>query len=75
MEYCKAVYEVYTPTRQLRMTDELAFRTYTWAQFRRLLDKIPAFEIAGLHDFTYNLDSPIHIGADTRDVVFVLRKR
>ena len=68
-------YDVYTPTRQLRLTDEIVFRTYTWPQFRGLLKKVPALEIAAIHDFAYNLDVQISMGASTEDVVFVLRRR
>jgi hypothetical protein len=68
------IYDIYTPTRHLRLTDEIVFRTYTWPQFRQLLKKVPALEIAAVHDFAYNLDEPTSITATTEDVVFVLRK-
>lgn len=68
-------YDVYTPTRQMRLIDEVLFRTYTWPQLRQLLKKVPALEIAALHDFTYDIEVPVEIDARTEDVVFVLRKR
>ena len=74
LEQCGMTYDVYTPTRHIRLTDAVVFRTYTWSQFRQLLQKIPAFEIAAVHDFSYNLDTSIRIGARTEDVVFILRR-
>ncbi len=73
-ERCGMIYDIYTPTRHLRLTDEIVFRTYTWRQFRCLLQKVPALEIAAVHDFAYNLDQQISINATTEDVVFILRK-
>ncbi len=73
-EHCGMVYDIFTPTRHLRLTDEIVFRTYTWAQLQRLFDQVPALEIAAVHDFAYNLDQQIAITATTEDVVFVLRK-
>jgi SAM-dependent methyltransferase len=67
--------DVYTPLRQFRLEDQLVFRTYTAAQFRRLLDRIPGLEMVGTYDFAYDIDQPIQIAAETEDVVFVLRKR
>jgi len=69
------IYDVYTPTRHLRLADEIAFRTYTWPQFRRLLGKVSALEMTAVHDFAYDLSQPISITERTEDVVFVLRKR
>ncbi len=68
-------FEVYTPTRRLRLADELIFRTYTAAQFRRLLGRVAELELAETYDFTYEIDRPIRVTAETQDVVFVLRKR
>ena len=73
LEHCGMTYDVYTPTRHFRLTDEVVFRTYTWPQFRELLAKVPAFEIAGVYDFSYNVDTTIRVNATTEDVVFVLR--
>ncbi len=74
-EHCGMVYDIYTPTKHIRLTDEIVFRTYTWPQFQRLLRKVPAFEIAAVHDFAYNLNTETRISATTEDVVFVLRAR
>lgn len=68
-------FDVYTPTRQFRLKDEFLFRTYTAAQFRRLLERTPELEIIQTYDFGYAIDQPVRITAETEDVVFVLRKR
>jgi SAM-dependent methyltransferase len=67
--------DVYTPSRSFRLADEIAFRTYTAPQFKRLLRSVPAWEVAETYDFSYRTSHPITIRPDTEDVVFVLRKR
>lgn len=67
--------DVYTPTRQFRLASELLLRTYTAAQFRRLLARIDSFEVAETYDFAYDLQRPIRVSSRTEDVVFILRKR
>lgn len=68
-------FEVYTPTRQFRLTDELDFRTYTYPQFEQLLAKVPELELAETYDFAYDVDQPIRVTGRTEDVIFVLRKK
>ena len=68
-------FDVYTPTRQFRIVDEMDYRTYTAEQMAKLIQCIPAWEIAGTYDFTYDIEAPIEINASTEDVVYVLRKR
>jgi len=68
-------FDVYTPTRQFRIVDEMAYRTYTAGQMADLLDRVPAFEIAQTFDFTYDVNAPVPIDGKTEDVVYVLRKR
>ena len=65
----------YTPTRQFRLEDQFAFRTYTAAQFRRLLGDVPDLELAETYDFAYDIGQPVQIDAETLDVVYVLRKK
>jgi len=67
--------DVYTPTRQFRLAQEMNFRTYTTAQFRRLLARVEAFELVETYDFAYDIDDPIRVGRQTEDVVYVLRKK
>jgi SAM-dependent methyltransferase len=73
-EVCGMVYDVYTPTRHMRLTDEIVFRTYTWPQLRRLFQKVEGLEIVAIHDFAYDLEAATCIDASTEDVVFVLQK-
>ena len=68
-------FDVYTPTRRLRIEDEMIYRTYTAVQMRRLLQRVPELEVAECYDFAYDLKQPVTIGPSTEDVVFVLRKR
>jgi len=67
--------DIYTPTRQFRLVDEMLLRTYTADQFRRLLGRVDQFELVETYDFHYDLDQPIHVTRRTEDVVYVLRKR
>lgn len=72
-EHCGMTYDIHTPTRHLRLNDELQFRTYTWPQFRELVEKV-TFEITAIHDFSYNLREETPITPTTEDVVVVLKK-
>lgn len=67
--------DVYTPLRQFRLAGELMLRTYTAAQFHRLLARVGRFEVVQTYDFAYNANRPIRVDGETEDVVFVLRKR
>ena len=58
---------VYTPTRNFKIVDELVFRTYTHAQMLRLIASVPELELAATFDFTYKINQPIQIEADTQD--------
>jgi SAM-dependent methyltransferase len=73
-ECCTMTMDIYTPTQQRQIVDELVFRTYTRQQMLRLMEQVPDFEIAALFDFRYRIDEPIELQADTQDVVFVLRR-
>jgi len=66
--------EVYTPSRQFRLAEEMLFRTYTAAQFRRLLGSIASLELVETYDFAYDIDRPTDVDRLTEDVVYVLRK-
>lgn len=68
-------FDVYTPTEQFRIEDEICFRTYSAPHLERLIKAIPEFEVTAIYDFGYNINHPRKIGPETEDVVFVLRKR
>ncbi len=66
--------DVYTPTKQFCLAEEMTFRTYTAGQFRRLLKRIVRLELAETYDFSYDADRPVPVDGATEDVVYVLRK-
>lgn len=68
-------FDVYTPTRQFRIVDEMDYRIYTAAHIEKLFSRVPEFEIVETYDFAYEIDNPVTIGPKAEDVVFVLRKR
>ena len=51
------------------------FRTYSPAEVRALLAKVPEFRLVVCHDFHYDLDSTRSLQADYSDVILVLKKR
>jgi SAM-dependent methyltransferase len=75
MERVGMAVDVYTPIRQLRLLEEMNFRSYTAAQFARLLGRVEEFEVADTYDFSYAIDHPISVDQTTEDVVYVLRKK
>jgi len=68
-------FDVYTPSRQFRIEDEIVFRTYTFRQMASLLSGIAEFEVTAVYDFGYDVENPVEIDTQTEDVVYVLRKR
>ena len=74
-EHVGMSFDVYTPTQQFRIEDEISFRTYTAAQMAKLLSGIAEFEITAVYDFGYDTNQPIEIGPYTEDVIYILRKR
>lgn len=67
-------FEIRTPTRTRRIVDEMIYRTYTAAQMTRLLKNCPALRVVATYDFLYDIDTPIEVGPETEDVIFVLEK-
>lgn len=68
-------FDVYTPTRQFRIEDEMNYRIYTARHMRTLLASVPELEHIETYDFQYDIDDPVPITPETEDVVLVLRKR
>ena len=64
-----------TPDEKLRINDQLKFRTYTWPQFERLIDKVPQWELVDVFDFDYDIANPVAIDEQCEDAVFVLKVR
>lgn len=67
-------FDVYTPTKRVRILDDMEYRTYTAPQFQRLLSGVKDLEVVETYDFHYKISEPITIGPETEDTVFVLRK-
>jgi len=68
-------FDVYTPTKQFRIEDQVEFRTYSHRQLKSLFNRVPEFDLIACYDFGYNIEEPIEMGPETEDVVCVLRKR
>ncbi len=68
-------FDIYTPTKQFSISDELVMRSYTDQQFIRMIEMEGSWDIEATFDFTYRIDHPIEIDATSEDVVFVLRKK
>jgi SAM-dependent methyltransferase len=67
-------YDVYTPTKQFRVTDETMFRTYTMQQMFDLISTEPRLRVVEMCDFRYDINSPIDLTHDTEDVVYVFER-
>jgi SAM-dependent methyltransferase len=75
MERTAMRFDIYTPSQQFRLQDELLFRTYTLPQFSDLLKRVPQWQCVETFDFAYDIDSPIKLDNQSEDVVFVLRRK
>lgn len=68
------IMDVYTPTRHLRLADEMRFRTYTAEQMKLLCRRAGRLEVVQTYDFAYQIDQPVRVTSSTEDVVYVFRK-
>ncbi len=75
VERFEMTFDIYTPTRHRRIEGILRYRTYTWAQIRRLVSSVPSLEWIESFDFSYDISRPVVVDEETEDVVLVLRKR
>lgn len=75
MELLGMLLDVYTPTKHLQIEDHMEYRTYTHAQFKSLMRKVPELKIAEVYDFAYDVGQTIQITPTTEDVVFILQKQ
>jgi SAM-dependent methyltransferase len=75
MEMLGMILDVYTPTRHMQIEDHMEYRTYTHAQFKSLVRKVPDLKIAEVYDFAYDINQTVRIKRSTEDVVFILQKQ
>ncbi len=68
-------FDVQTHNSNLRINDELVFRTYSWPQFERLIKKVPRLELIDTFNFDYDIDNPVEIDQESEDAVFILQVR
>jgi SAM-dependent methyltransferase len=73
-EHCGIAIDVYKPTENFRIEDELVFRTYTWPQLEQTLAAAPQWQIAEVFDFAYDLNRPRKLDDATEDVVLILKR-
>ena len=73
-EHFEMTYDVYTPSKSLRISDTIVFRTYTAGQMKSLIAKIGELELVASYDFAYDLERPSELDGSAEDVVLVLRK-
>lgn len=75
MDHFGVHFDVYTPTKQFRITDVLSMRSYTHPQFLRMIENEGSWDVESAFDFRYQIESPIEVDDASEDVVFVLRKK
>lgn len=61
--------------RQHMQETRWQFRTYDASQLKRLLDKVPDFELMECYDFTYNVNEPRLFDDRYADILLVLANR
>lgn len=58
----------------IRVKTEMTLRSYTLTQLKKLLAKVPEFELVESYDFWYEIDEPVKLSRDSSDTLLVLRK-
>jgi len=67
-------YDVYTPTKQFQIQDQVSFRTYTVSQIQELVESVEHLEIACCYDFRYEIERQIKLDETVEDVVLILQR-
>jgi SAM-dependent methyltransferase len=75
LETLRLSLRVRTPRRDLRIQSEFDFRVYTARRIRRLLARVPEFELCDVYDFWYEIDQPRQLNNEIADTVLILRRR
>ena len=74
LEQIRISMSVHRGERHWKTRTEFPLRMYTAAQFRRLLRRVPAFEVCDVFDFWYDIETPLRLNDEITDTVFILRK-
>ncbi len=74
MERYNLRFDIYKPSGSERIDDCLELRSYTFRQFANTIKKVPEWVVEETYDFSYDIDSPIEIDAETEDVVYILKR-
>ncbi len=75
VEHLRITMSIHRPQGVLKLYDEFPLRTYSAAQVRSLLRKVPELELKGVYDFWYDLEEPQKLNNELSDAVFVLQKK
>ena len=73
-EIYRMKFDVYTPTKQFQIQNQVTFRTYTSGQIKKLIRSVPRFRLVECFDFRYDLDEPIELDDTVQDIVLVLQR-
>lgn len=68
------VFDIYKPTEQFRIEDELVLRSYTLKQFQELIAAVPEWDWVDSYDFSYNIENPLQPDGETEDLVAILKR-
>ncbi|MCC9607090.1 class I SAM-dependent methyltransferase [Blastopirellula sp. JC732] len=74
IERASLSYDIAAKDRDLQVTGDLSFRTYTAEQMEQTLQTAGGWEIAQTYDFTYDQEQPIVVSEKSEDVVYVLKR-
>ena len=74
LEHIRISVRLRSPKKDMRLRDEFLFRTYTARQLRRLIRSVPAWELADVYDFWYDIEEPLKLDDEIGDTVCVLRR-
>ena len=75
LEQVRTRLRIHEKGREQRSETNWRFRTYNARELRRLIAKVPAFELLAVHDFHYDIDWSGPLVDEASDVLLVLRRR
>jgi SAM-dependent methyltransferase len=75
IEQLRISLRVRNKSKDMRIRHEFPLRMYTAANLRRLLKSVPAWEVADVFDFWYDIEDPLKLNNEIQDTLLVLRRR